>query len=96
MTSASLANADETRLSRYLEARIEGFKGPIRIEQFAAGRSNPTFLIKAQSGEYVMRRQPPGPLLKSAHAVDREYRVIKALGEYRGSGAPGLSSVPGP
>jgi aminoglycoside phosphotransferase (APT) family kinase protein len=77
----SLTNPEEIRLSRYLETRIDGFKGPIRIEQFAVGRSNPTFLIKAQSGEYVMRRQPPGPLLKSAHAVDREYRVIKALGD---------------
>jgi aminoglycoside phosphotransferase (APT) family kinase protein len=68
------------QLARYLEARIVGFKGPIQVEQFAVGRSNPTFLIKAQSGNYVLRRQPPGPLLKSAHAVDREYRVIEALG----------------
>jgi aminoglycoside phosphotransferase (APT) family kinase protein len=70
---------NEIQLARYLEARIPGFQGPIRLEQFAAGRSNPTFLIKAQNGRYVMRRQPTGPLLKSAHAVDREYRVIKAL-----------------
>ncbi len=77
----SLTHPDEARLSQYLESRIKGFQGPLRVEQFASGRSNPTFLIKAQSGLYVMRRQPSGPLLKSAHAVDREYRVIKALGD---------------
>ncbi len=76
----SVTPLNTIQLTRYLEARIAGFKGPIQVEQFAVGRSNPTFLIKAQSGNYVLRRQPPGPLLKSAHAVDREYRVIGALG----------------
>ena len=79
--SDSVTNIDKIQLARYLEARIVGFKGPIQVEQFVVGRSNPTFLIKAQSGNYVLRRQPPGPLLKSAHAVDREYRVIEALGD---------------
>jgi aminoglycoside phosphotransferase (APT) family kinase protein len=70
---------DEVKLTRYLEDEISGFEGPIEIQQFASGRSNPTYSIKAQSGIYVLRRQPFGPLLKSAHAVDREYRVIEAL-----------------
>ncbi len=79
--SDPVTNIDKIQLSRYLEAQIDGFRGPIQVKQFAAGRSNPTFLLKAQSGRYVIRRQPPGPLLKSAHAVDREYRVIKSLGD---------------
>ena len=55
--------------------------GPISVSKFAGGQSNPTFKIDAASGSYVLRRQPPGELLKSAHAVDREYRVIKALAD---------------
>lgn len=70
---------DEIKLTRYLKDEIPGFEGPIEIQQFASGRSNPTYSIKAQSGIYVLRRQPFGPLLKSAHAVDREYRGIEAL-----------------
>ena len=66
-------------LSSYLESHIAGFKGPITLEKFAGGQSNPTFKVNASSGVYVLRRQPPGKLLKSAHAVDREYRVLDAL-----------------
>ena len=66
-------------LEPYLEAHVEGFRGPIEIEKFAGGQSNPTFRIDAASGTYVLRRQPPGELLKSAHAVDREFRVMAAL-----------------
>lgn len=76
---ADVSQLDEAKLAGYLEANIEGFKGPIKAEKFAGGQSNPTFKITAASGEYVLRRQPPGKLLKSAHAVDREYRVIAAL-----------------
>lgn len=72
---------DTERLSAYLEANVAGFKGPMTAEKFAGGQSNPTFRIKAASGEYVLRRQPPGKLLKSAHAVDREFRVMSALAE---------------
>ena len=79
-TENELQDHLEARLSSYLEAHLPFFKGPLQLRQFPGGRSNPTFLIKAQSGLYVMRRQPPGSLLKSAHAVDREYRVIEALG----------------
>ncbi len=70
---------DEVKLASYLEANVEGFRGPLTATKFAGGQSNPTFKIDAASGEYVLRRQPPGKLLKSAHAVDREYRVLDAL-----------------
>ncbi|MCV6614740.1 MAG: phosphotransferase [Cellvibrionaceae bacterium] len=76
---ADVNQLDEAKLASYLEANIEGFKGPISAEKFAGGQSNPTFKINAASGTYVLRRQPPGKLLKSAHAVDREYRVLDAL-----------------
>ncbi|WP_439133400.1 phosphotransferase family protein [Pseudomaricurvus sp.] len=77
--STAVDTLDTEVLSRYLEANIEGFKGPISAEKFSGGQSNPTFKITATSGTYVLRRQPPGKLLKSAHAVDREYRVLNAL-----------------
>jgi aminoglycoside phosphotransferase (APT) family kinase protein len=70
---------DTEKLSHYLESHVDGFKGPLTAEKFAGGQSNPTFLLRAQSGQYVLRRQPAGTLLKSAHAVDREYRVLQAL-----------------
>ncbi|MGI9274071.1 MAG: phosphotransferase family protein [Endozoicomonas sp.] len=70
---------DTEKLASYLEASIEGFKGPMTAEKFPGGQSNPTFKLTAASGTYVLRRQPPGALLKSAHAVDREFRVIQAL-----------------
>lgn len=72
---------DQEKLASYLESNVEGFKGPITAEKFAGGQSNPTFLIQAASGRYVLRRKPPGELLKSAHAVDREFRVIAALAD---------------
>jgi aminoglycoside phosphotransferase (APT) family kinase protein len=68
-------------LEPYLEANVNGFSGLISAEKFADGQSNPTFKISAESGEYVLRRQPSGELLKSAHAVDREYRVLSALAD---------------
>ena len=63
-----------------MEANVEGFRGPLRVSQFKGGQSNPTYRIDAASGSYVLRRKPPGKLLPGAHAVDREYRVIEALG----------------
>ena len=72
---------DEAKLASYLEANVEGFKGPLTASKFAGGQSNPTFKIDAESGTYVLRRQPPGKLLKSAHAVDREYRILAALAD---------------
>ena len=68
-------------LNTYLEAHVEGFKGLDSIEKFAGGQSNPTYHLKANSGEYVLRRKPDGELLKSAHAVDREFRVLKGLAD---------------
>lgn len=67
------------RLGPYLERHIAGFRRLRRATKFSGGQSNPTFLLEADSGRYVLRRKPPGLLLKSAHAVDREFRVIRAL-----------------
>lgn len=66
-------------LQAYLEQNVDGFKGPAELSKFAGGQSNPTYKLTAASGQYVLRRQPPGKLLKSAHAVDREFRVLSAL-----------------
>ena len=70
---------DEQRLEAYLSAQIEGFGGPLAVTEFKGGQSNPTYRLDTESGSYVLRRKPPGKLLKSAHAVDREFRVISAL-----------------
>ncbi len=72
---------DTGRLADWLRARVEGFSGELTVEQFKGGQSNPTFLLSAGNRKYVMRRKPPGKLLPSAHAVDREYRVISALAQ---------------
>ena len=70
---------DTKKLNDYLAEHLENFIGPITVEEFKGGQSNPTYLIKTSTDSYVLRRKPPGLLLKSAHAVDREYKVIKAL-----------------
>ena len=67
------------KLNPYLESRVEGFHGLAKAEKFPGGQSNPTWLLNAASGRYVLRSKPHGNLLKSAHAVDREFRVIHAL-----------------
>ncbi len=69
------------RLVAWMAANVEGFRGPLEVEQFRGGQSNPTFRLTAGGKRYVLRRKPPGKLLPSAHAVDREYRVITALGQ---------------
>ena len=66
-------------LAIYLEANVAGFRGPLTATKFKGGQSNPTYRIDAASGTYVLRRKPPGQLLPSAHAVDREFRVLQAL-----------------
>jgi aminoglycoside phosphotransferase (APT) family kinase protein len=71
---------DEARLARWLEAHVEGYSGPLTVEQFKGGQSNPTYKLVTPSRAYVLRRKPPGPLLKGAHAVEREARVLQALG----------------
>ncbi len=83
--SLDVKTLDEPRLAAWLEQNLDGFKGPLKATKFGDGQSNPTFLIEAASGAYVLRRKPPGVLLKSAHAVDREFRVQKALA---GTGVP--------
>lgn len=71
---------DERALERWMTAQVADFREPIRVSQFKGGQSNPTYRIDSASGAYVLRRKPPGKLLPGAHAVDREYRVIAALG----------------
>lgn len=71
----------DVSLAAYLQIMVPGFRGPVTSTKFAGGQSNPTYLIEAESGEYVLRRKPSGQLLASAHAVDREYRVITALAD---------------
>ncbi len=70
---------DEAALARWLRGHVEGFGGDLKVEQFKGGQSNPTFLLGAGGHRYVLRRKPSGELLPSAHAVDREFRVISAL-----------------
>lgn len=70
---------DAARLEAYLHDQIEGFAGPLAVRQFKGGQSNPTYLIETPLRRYALRRKPPGKLLPSAHAVDREYRVMRAL-----------------
>ena len=70
---------DVAALEAYLRAQVEGFRGPLEVEQFKGGQSNPTYRLSANGRRYALRRKPPGKLLPSAHAVDREFRVISAL-----------------
>ena len=70
---------DTNAVAAFLKDRLPGFDGPVDAVKFEGGQSNPTFLLKTGAGNYVLRRKPPGQLLKSAHAVDREFRVQSAL-----------------
>lgn len=70
---------DEVKLAAWMDIHVAGFQGPLALSKFAGGQSNPTYRIDAPSGSYVLRRKPFGPLLPSAHAVDREYMVIAGL-----------------
>jgi len=70
---------DEEALDRYLAEHLEHYRGPLQIRQFEGGQSNPTFLLSAASGDYVLRKKPPGVLLPRAHMVEREYRILAAL-----------------
>src|SRR6516164_4907497 len=67
------------RLESWMRNHVEGFRGPLAAERFEGGQSNPTYKLLADTGEYVLRRKPLGLLLPSAHAVDREYRIMHAL-----------------
>lgn len=70
---------DAAKLDAYLAANVPGYRGPLSVKQFKGGQSNPTYLLETPARRYVLRRKPPGKLLPSAHAVDREFRVISAL-----------------
>lgn len=78
---ADTQTLDLAAVTAYLKQNLKGFEGPIEAEKFDIGQSNPTFLLKTPSKKYVLRRKPPGVLLKSAHAVDREFRVQSALAD---------------
>src|SRR5262249_7658760 len=70
---------DVARLGAFLAARLIDYDGPLAVRQFKGGQSNPTYLLETRTRRYVLRRKPPGKLLPSAHAVEREFRVIAAL-----------------
>lgn len=71
---------DQVALERFMTSSVGGFTGPLSVQKFKGGQSNPTYLITTPSKKYVLRRKPPGKLLPSAHAIEREYRVMTALG----------------
>lgn len=77
--AAVRTSIDEAALGIWMHEHIAGISGPLRVEQFKGGQSNPTYLLSTPTARYVLRRQPPGPLLKGAHDVLREARVIGAL-----------------
>ena len=70
---------DETRLQSYFAANVPEIEGSLKVQQFKGGQSNPTYLVQAGGKKYVLRRKPPGNLLPSAHAIEREYRIMHAL-----------------
>lgn len=73
---------DEGALAEWMRQNVEGYTGDLSVRQFKGGQSNPTYALRDGSREYVLRRKPPGKLLPSAHAVDREYKVLTALGQH--------------
>jgi len=70
---------DEGKLAEWMAANVDGYQGPLQVRQFKGGQSNPTYQLVTPTRTYVLRRKPPGKLLPSAHAVDREFRAISAL-----------------
>lgn len=70
---------NEGALTGWMQAHVPGFAGPLAIDQFKGGQSNPTYRLRSPTAAYVLRRKPPGPILKGAHAIEREVRVITAL-----------------
>jgi aminoglycoside phosphotransferase (APT) family kinase protein len=71
---------DEAVLARWMQTHIAGYDGPLTVMQFKGGQSNPTYKLSTPRQAYVLRRKPPGPLLKGAHAIEREAKVLSALG----------------
>ncbi len=76
-----MADIDLSSIAAWMTDNVAGFEGPLTATKFDVGQSNPTFLLEGPKGSYVLRRKPPGVLLKSAHAVDREFRVQSALAD---------------
>src|SRR5262245_8326998 len=76
---AAALRFDVAKLEAYLSANAKGFAGPLSVRQFKGGQSNPTYMLETPGRKYVLRRKPPGKLLPSAHAVDREFKAISAL-----------------
>ncbi|MCW5830328.1 MAG: phosphotransferase [Deltaproteobacteria bacterium] len=70
---------DEAALGEFARRHVPGFEGPLVVQQFEGGQSNPTFLLQTPGRQYILRKKPPGQLLPSAHAIEREYRILKAL-----------------
>src|SRR3982075_2293798 len=87
---AGVLAIDAARLETFLASLLPDFSGPLRVQQFKGGQSNPTYLLETPARRFVLRRKPPGNLLPSAHAVDREFRVISAL---HGQGFPVAAPV---
>ncbi len=83
---------DQGALEAWMAENVAGFEGPLTVEQFKGGQSNPTYKLVTPGHQYVLRRKPPGKLLPSAHAVDREFRVMKALGA-QGFPAPAMHGL---
>ncbi|MBW2720398.1 MAG: phosphotransferase, partial [Deltaproteobacteria bacterium] len=72
---------EEARLDAWMREHVDGYTGALQVRQFKGGQSNPTYWLADRERQYVLRKKPPGKLLQSAHAVDREYRVMRALAE---------------
>lgn len=72
---------DEISLARWMKDHVPGFTGLVRVEQFKGGQSNPTYKLTTRDRNYVLRRKPPGNLLKGAHAIEREFKVLSSLGK---------------
>src|SRR5690606_31750665 len=70
---------DEGALAEWMAANVEGYEGPLQVRQFKGGQSNPTYQLVTPRAKYVMRKKPSGKLLPSAHAVDREFKVLSGL-----------------
>ena len=77
--AVTIAAFDAAALDRWLGASLPGYAGPLAVEQIFGGQSNPTFILRTPRAAYVLRKKPPGTLLASAHAIDREYRAMSAL-----------------
>src|ERR1700687_5043044 len=70
---------DENKLFEWMRVNVDGFTGPLTVEQFKGGQSNPTYRLLTPDRSYVLRRKPPGEILPGAHAIEREARVLQAL-----------------